>query len=203
MKHSININSLFVVPADRSNVCPGELLVAEPFMSDKWFGRSVVVIVDNSDAEGTTGLTLNLETTTKLHKVLPAVERDNVPLFCGGPVGHDQLMFLHTLGESIIPGAKEICSGLWLGGNFDSMVEYVNSGYPIDGHIRFFVGYSGWSPGQLSDEIKANAWGVFPVATAQSWMLSESGAKAWKRVVTMMDARYHPWLMVPADTRAN
>lgn len=197
------LNSFFFVPNGRNSVKVGELLVAEPFMKDKWFGRSVISVIDSSENEGTTGLVLNIEITATLSEIFNDVKRDGVPVFCGGPVGHDQLLFLHTLGDGIIPDGKEILPGLWLGGNFSSAVEYVNSGYPIDGHIRFFVGYSGWSPGQLADELNENTWAVPDRAFSSHGLLTGNGNNYWTKIVASMGNRYRPWLVVPEDSRAN
>ena len=195
--------SFFFVPNERKAVQPGELLVAEPFMKDKWFGRSVIEIIDNDDITGTTGIVLNNRLTATLSEVFSDITAKDVPLFCGGPVGHDRLFFIHTLGDTIIPEAKEISPGLWIGGRFASAVDYVNSGYPTESSIRFFVGYSGWSAGQLASELRDNTWAVPERDYNAHSLLTDSGDKFWHKIVKEMGEKYRPWLLLPQDSRAN
>ena len=194
--------SFFFVPNGRNSAAPGELLVAEPFLKDKWFGRSVIAIIDD-DERGTTGVVLNNQLDTTLSEVFSDIEVPDIPVFCGGPLGHDRLFFLHTLGDEIIPEAREISPGLWLGGRFSSAVEYVNSGYATEGTMRFFIGYSGWSKGQLSEELQDETWAVPAKNIKASSLLVGEGDKYWHKIVNQMDSRYRPWLLIPRDARAN
>lgn len=195
--------TFFNIPTHRRNVKEGDILVAEPFMNDKWFGRSVITIIDHSDRKGTTGVVMNNELATTLSEVFSDIETQGVPVYCGGPLGHDRLFFLHSLGDTIIPGAREIAPGLWLGGKFASAVEYINSGYPHPGTMRFFIGYSGWSAGQLDDELKENTWAMPSRHFSPSTLLTGHGDKYWHKIVGQMDRRYRPWRVLPQDARAN
>ena len=67
-----------------SSVKNGDLLIAEPFMGDTNFDRSVVLVCEHSQA-GTFGLVLNQQTTIHLSDVIEEVHPD-LPLFVGGPV---------------------------------------------------------------------------------------------------------------------
>lgn len=195
--------SFFNVPTLTTSAAVGDLLIAGPFLKDKWFGRSVISVIDHDDHEGTTGVVLNMQLATELSEVFKDVEKKDIPVFCGGPLGHDRLFFLHTLGDEIIPDSKLISPGLWLGGQFASAVEYVNSGYPVEGSIRFFIGYSGWSPGQLGEELAANTWAVSPDKIAGAELLSGEGGAYWHKIVKSLGERYKKWQLLPADFRAN
>lgn len=61
---------------------------------------------------------------------------DAIPAYCGGPMSCDRLYFMHTLG-CLIPDSREIIPGLYIGGDFDTVLSIVNDGYAVDGHIRF------------------------------------------------------------------
>ena len=195
--------SFFTVPGQNGPVKPGDLIVAEPFMRDKWFGRSVVLILDNEKDKGSSGLVLNNLVSATLSEVVSDVRTQGVPVYCGGPVGHDRLFFLHTLGDTIIPSASEIAPGLWIGGSFHAAVEYVNSEYPHEGTIRFFVGYSGWSSHQLDGELREKSWAVTTNHFSPQLLLTGEGGKYWHKIVSGLGAEFRPWLIIPQDARAN
>ncbi len=58
-------------------------------------------------------------------------------VFLGGPVSDDRLFYIHNLGPDIISDCDEYFPGLYAGGSFRDVLNYVNSGYPVDGRIRF------------------------------------------------------------------
>ena len=76
-----------------------------------------------------------------------------LPLYDGGPVGKEQMFFLHCMPE-IIPGGIHINAGIYWGGDFDKVKELVATNTIDEKKIRFIVGYSGWEGGQLEEEIK-------------------------------------------------
>lgn len=196
-------SSFFNVPKSRTDVKKGDLLVAEPFMHDKWFGRSIIALFDHDNEKGSAGLVLNNELDTTLSEIFSDVHTQGLKVYCGGPMGHDRLFFLHTLGDKIFPDAQEISPGLWMGGRFASAVEYLNAGYPYEGHIRFFVGYSGWSENQLKDEIENGAWAVPEKHFEASSLLEGEGNVYWKKIISQMGDKYRNWTLVPEDARAN
>jgi len=65
----------------------------------------------------------------------------------------------------LIEGGFEIIPGIYWGGRFESVVELINEGRLDMNKIKFFIGYSGWSSGQLENEFNE-----------KSWILSESDA---------------------------
>lgn len=195
-------SSFFTVPSGQTSVETGDMLVAEPFLRDKWFNRSVITIIDN-DEDDITGVVMNNELATTLSDLFKDIETPNIPVYCGGPLGHDRLFFLHTLGENIIPSSKEITPGLWLGGKFAPAVDFINTGYPHEGSIRFFIGYSGWTKSQLAEELKENTWAVPKQKFEATSLLSGEGDKYWRNIVKRMGDRYRPWTVLPQDSRAN
>jgi UPF0301 protein BDI_1431 len=78
----------------------------------------------------------------------------------------------------------------------------VNMGLPTEGRIRFFVGYSGWDPGQLEEEIAAHTWAVAP-RPANSEILREDGDSFWYRVVRTMGSSHRNWLVHPKNPQLN
>ena len=180
----------------RINPSSGALLVAEPFLRESYFNHAVIYLVDYGDGESSMGIVMNKTTNYLLSDLLNNVtRREPVPVYCGGPLSGDRLYFIHRLGD-IIPGAKHIADGMYIGGDFDCMIDYVNAGYPLEGFVRFCLGYSGWDVGQLDDELKNNVWAVTSMKDADT-ILQGSEDGYWHGQVRTMGAKYRGWLYHP------
>jgi putative transcriptional regulator len=81
-----------------------------------------------------------------------------MPLFDGGPVGKEQMFFLHSMPD-VITGGTLIQKGIYWGGDFDVVIDLIKTKQITETDIRFFIGYSGWGEGQLAEELasKKNA----------------------------------------------
>ncbi|MCM1349395.1 MAG: YqgE/AlgH family protein [Firmicutes bacterium] len=195
--------TIFNINIPSPNPTQGSLLVAEPFLRDACFHHGVIALIDHDSPSGSMGVVMNRQTSHTLQSVLDSVKvKTPIPLFCGGPMSVDRLFFVHTLDESIIPGSRTIAPGLFVGGDFDSMLDYVNDGYPIDGHVRFFLGYSGWSPGQLDEEISNSVWAVASIPSAHQ-LLSGTEDAYWHRCVRMLGNDYRGWRYHPRNPHSN
>lgn len=184
-------------------VCGG-LLVAEPFMKESYFNHSVVSLIDYLPDEGATGVVMNNRTEYTLGELLDGADKNmDIPVYCGGPVGQDRLYFIHTLGSDIIPQARQYAPGLWVGGDFDAILAYVNAGYPVEGVVRFFVGYSSWMEGQLEREIKAEHWAQANVPADPAEILKGSSDAYWHRVVRSMGDDFRSWTLMPRNVSDN
>lgn len=179
----------------------GKLLVAEPFLRESYFNHAVIAMIDCLPGESAMGVVLNRTTPHTLNEFFDNIEPD-VPVYCGGPVSTDRLYFLHTIGD-IIPESSEIAPGMYVGGDFTSAVKYVNEGYPLDGCIRFFIGYSGWDAGQLEGEMKSHTWAVADPLQPATKMLAGDDDAMWHDVVRTMGPHYRPWLYHPSNPRDN
>lgn len=194
----------FHVGPPTSDVRQGDLLIAEPFLDEDYFSRAVVAVIDYEKGGEATGVVLNNRAVCALADVFKQVSRSvDVPLYVGGPLGYDRLYFIHTLGADVLAGARPFAPGLYLGGDFDCMIDYVNSGYPVDGVVRFFVGYSGWAKGQLEDELKNEVWAVSGMPDRADSVLTGSGDEFWRKAVGRLGGPYRSWLLIPHDVRSN
>ncbi|MDE6160407.1 MAG: YqgE/AlgH family protein [Muribaculaceae bacterium] len=198
-------SALFSVPSTAGSAPHGgDLLVAEPFMDENYFSHSVVSVIDYEPNGGAMGVVLNHQSPSMLSDVLDDVEiKVDMPVFCGGPLALDHLFFLHTLGNDIIQGARAYAPGIYIGGDFDTMIEYVNSGYPTEGKVRFFVGYSGWDEGQLEQELAEGSWAMLRYSDRIKEILRGHGDAYWHRTVRQLGEQYRPWRLVPHLTCAN
>lgn len=182
----------------------GSMLIAEPFMKERYFNHGVVSLVDYVPDEGATGVVLNNRSEYMLDELLDGVDpTTKVPVFCGGPVGQDRLYFIHTLGPEIVRGTRMYAPGLYVGGDFDSVIEYVNAGYDTEGIVRFFVGYSNWVEGQLEREIKKESWAQAPAPANIADLLRGAADSYWHRAVASLGSAYRSWTLIPRHAGNN
>jgi len=133
----------------------GKVLLAEPFMQDPYFKRSVVLLCEHAP-EGSVGFILNHEMSLKINEVIDDFPDFNVPVFLGGPVKPENLFFLHQMKD--LPGSIRITEGLYWSGDFEVLKARIERKEVKTNQIRFFLGYSGWDNEQLSMEIEQQSW---------------------------------------------
>lgn len=196
--------TLFTVACDHRAPRCGATLVAEPFLRDSYFNRAVISIIDYLPADGATGTVLNNPTGYKLPELLEGLNPSiDVPIYCGGPLGQDRLYFLHTLGPDIIPNAREYAPGLYVGGDFNAVINYLECGYPAEGVLRFFIGYSSWTEGQLEHEIKDNTWAQADTPADCSELFVGDGDSYWHKAVRALGHAYRSWQLLPKNPNLN
>jgi putative transcriptional regulator len=134
----------------------GQLLIAHPLLNDGFFNRSVIYLT-NHNSEGAVGFSLNFKTQFMLRDVRPQVKNGNFPIYEGGPVAKNQLFFLHTLGNEI-SDSYHVENNIYVGGDFNELLQVIEQGKVKSYEVRFFAGYSGWSEQQLEEEIRNGHW---------------------------------------------
>ena len=187
--------TIFQVESNKVLPRQGGLLIAAPFLRDYRFARSVVLMIDHNE-EGSMGLVLNksFSNLMTLNEIVPALASlPPIPLYKGGPVGRDTLFYLHTL--SYLKDALPIGNGLYVNGDFDQMQQYILSGAPTQGVVRFFMGYAGWQKGQLKQEIEANTWIVNNDSEVD--LLNMYLRDLWKESLCDMGGKYAIWSRYP------
>jgi len=166
----------------------GSLLLSEPFMLDNNFERSVILLCEHDTIEGTMGVIVNNRSSLFLSDVIPDIENVRFPLYIGGPVGVEALFFLHKVPEKI-DGGIELVDGIYFGGAFEQIRLLVNDHLLQPDEIKFILGYAGWTPGQLDDEIAQNSWAVhnkFPT----DLLLLQDGEDLWKQALISLGPKY-------------
>lgn len=176
----------------------GKVLISEPFLPDPNFNRSVVLLVEHND-EGTVGFVLNRPSDLMITDVIEYFPTSRIPVFMGGPVGLDQLYYMHTAGD-IIENSLEVLPGLYWGGNFEQIKLLIDTGKITSENIRFFAGYSGWSPNQLADEIKERSWIVSKLKKDQ--IMSDSPS-FWEDTLNAMGKHFKVMAQFPEDPSLN
>ncbi len=185
---------------EHENLAPeqGRILLSEPLLSDTYFKRSVVLLTEHSD-KGAVGFVLNKPVDLPLNEVLADFPDFNAQVYIGGPVAKDTIHFLHTLGE-LIPNSVHVMDNIYWGGDFDSLKELINEGIVEPAQVRFFLGYSGWSPNQLEGEIEENAWLVTRV---ESEKIMSADKNIWKKTLDELGKKYKVWANFPENPAMN
>jgi putative transcriptional regulator len=176
----------------------GKLLLAHPFLKDPSFKRMVVLIC-NETAEGHYGLVLNnpMEV-VNLDDVLPEKIGLECSLGVGGPVDPTYLQYLHR--NVNVKGSQKILPGLCVGGDFKQVKMLLNLEDIRPNEVRFYVGYAGWSQGQLEEEMKNDSW----LVTDFKWeYLENSRSEMWKMVLRSMGKDFSKYINYPIDPRLN
>lgn len=180
-------------------ITKGTLLIAEPFMWDPNFKRTVTLICDNDESNGTFGFVLNRPMDMKLHEAVHGIKGFNAALYYGGPVEIDTLHYIHRLKD--LDSAIEIIEGVYWGGNFEALKIIINSGSVKPEDFRFFLGYSGWEPGQLENEMKDQSW-ILHNVTAKH-LFGTNATELWKTVLQEKGGEYAQMINFPEDPSYN
>lgn len=196
----MNLRRLFQIHSNTLEPHSGEILLSEPTMNSLHFERSAVLLIDHSEEEGTFGLIMNKPLRFKLNEVVELFNDFDAPVYLGGPVGDNQIYFVHTLGE-LIPDSCKIMEGLYWGGNSEILNTLIEQGIANKNNVRFFLGYSGWDKGQLVDELDRNSWAV---SKASSHLLFSTPAdQLWKTLLNRMGKEYCFWSRFPKNPEEN
>ena len=142
-----------------------QFLVAMPGMADPNFNGAVVYVAEHSP-RGSLGIVINrtmdLDLRTLFERIDLPLDADGLgatPVFFGGPVQTDRGFVLHQpLGHWNATVA--VADGVGLTSSRD-ILEAVSRGEG-PGRLLVALGYAGWGPGQLEDEIARNAWLSLP-----------------------------------------
>ena len=178
----------------------GCLLISEPHLPDSNFERSVIILCEHNE-KGSLGFVLNQPAKFALNDIMPNANKINVPIRIGGPVEHNTLHFLHRNNPDL-EMSTIISDTINWGGNYELVFEWLKNGIANKEDFLFFVGYSGWSPGQLEEEIGRNSWIVFPEAS-QQLVFDTSSNNLWKEVLYKMGGRFSIFANYPTDPRLN
>ena len=178
----------------------GKVLISEPFLEDPYFKRTVVLLCDHDDSKGTFGLVLNKSLEISLDDIMESFPGFDGELSMGGPVEQNSLFFLHNKPELIDDGQK-VMEDVYLGGNFEKVVELLKLGLITHHEIRFFLGYAGWAEMQLQSELNENAWIV--AAIQPSLVMKNPEPELWKEVLNGLGNKFALLTQFPEDPTLN
>jgi len=177
----------------------GKILISEPFLPDTFFNRSIVYLTDHTP-EGSVGFILNKKLDLSVGDALTDFEGWDENLNMGGPVAPDTLHYLHDLGDTI-PKSVHIEQNIYWGGDIDAVKELIRQERIKQSHIRFFLGYSGWSAGQLERELNENSWVIARVRS--DIIMNSRGNDTWKKILRSFKNKYRIWADFPVSPDMN
>jgi putative transcriptional regulator len=164
-----------------------QLLIAMPSLDDSFFNKTVTYICEHN-AEGAMGLIINLPIDVSLNELLTQIDEDKAEspeldqqVLTGGPVSQDRGFVLHSTqsgwnsslalnDEVMITTSKDILLAL---GTEEAPEKYMVT-----------LGYAGWGPGQLEEEIKENSWLITPADG--DIIFNTPIEQRWKKATTML-----------------
>jgi putative transcriptional regulator len=177
----------------------GTLLIADPFLKDPNFLRTVVLLCEHN-AEGSFGFVINRMYENTLDELVPELEGYKIPVYYGGPVQPNTIHLLHQVPDKV-PGGQEVLKGIYWGGDFDFVVDMIKNGDPDVEKIRFFLGYSGWSEGQLLEEMSEKTW--LTVKASDHLVFHPDPNAIWKDSLKEMGGDYEMMINFPIDPQLN
>ena len=172
---------------DAGNPLAGRLLIAMPGTPGPDFEQSVILVCAHT-ADGAMGLVLNrplvepdFNDLLKQLKVEPQPPIRALRLVSGGPVDHDRGFVLHSkdwLGE----GSVHVDDSLALTASLDILHEVAEGRGPTEALLA--LGYAGWGPGQLDQELQNNFWLV--AEPTQDILFDEASTTKWRRALAVL-----------------
>jgi putative transcriptional regulator len=196
-----------LLPGPVRDLAPGKLLVAARDLLEPSFAESVVLLTDHNE-KGSVGLIVNRVTKVPVSSVLPDVEpKQGTPalIYFGGPVEGQGVMALLRSDQNR-PGSRRIFADVFLITERALLDEMMSSGSG-EGRVRVYVGYSGWSPGQLARETAQGAWHV--IDGDPGLIFDADPDTLWEREIRRAGERVasRPWpaiaLITPPAPRPN
>ncbi len=177
----------------------GILLIADPFLKDPNFLRSVVFLCEHK-TEGSIGFVLNKKLKHTLDEFIPDLEGFELPVYFGGPVQSNSLQFLHQYPDEI-PGGQEVMPGIYWGGDFDLLIQLIKEKKIDPVKVKFFIGYSGWESDQLDLEIIEKSW--LTVKATRKLLFQEKEKEIWKDSLKQLGGKYETLINYPIDPQLN
>ncbi|MDZ4743634.1 MAG: YqgE/AlgH family protein [Verrucomicrobiota bacterium] len=177
----------------------GAFLLDNGSLAGTFFARSVILICEHNE-KGAYGLIVNKSVSTTIGSALAAdlpQKTKNSPLFIGGPVQTKSLSFLYTSSEDSF---HSVIKGVDLGHDLDDLQEISRQDDPLF-KVKIFAGYSGWTSGQLENEIERDSWLILPSDSNQIY--EEPHDTLWQGMLQALGWKYKLIADFPEDTSLN
>ena len=181
------------------SVKSGTVLLSEPFMWDSNFKRSAVLLCEHNE-EGSLGFIMNKPLNMQVDELIGDFPEFDADVFFGGPVQTDTIHYIRNVGD-LLEDSVKVAQGVYWGGDFDKLKFLIDTGLILPQNIRFFVGYSGWSGGQLLEEMGLGSWVVAPMDA--NYLFKSEPEYLWEKVMSNKGDTYSVIAQVPDNSSWN
>ena len=181
------------------NLQSGILLIADPFLKDPNFLRTVIYLCEHNE-QGSVGFVLNKKSEYAVGELLEDLDGCDFPVYYGGPVQQNTIHFLHRR-PGLITGGQEVMKGIFWGGEFDEVTELLRTNKLLQTDVRLFLGYSGWSEGQLEEEFNEKTW--LTTFGSEQLVFPADPASIWKEALKQLGGKYEQLIHYPIDPQLN
>jgi putative transcriptional regulator len=177
----------------------GVLLIAEPFLKDENFKRTILLLCRHSE-EGSFGFVLNKPYEFSMEELFNDMEGIDIPVYVGGPVQMDTVHYIHQYPD-LIPDSQRITDEIYWGGDFETVKQLLRDGLLDSSKIRFFIGYSGWEPRQLENEMDEKSW--LTTMSNRTLVFETPMEEMWKASLKQLGGKYEMMINFPIDPQLN
>jgi putative transcriptional regulator len=174
-----------LIPGPVKELATGKILIAQRDLPDPNFTRTVVLIVE-LNSEGTVGLILNRRSDVTLASVFGKMkprEGSSPVFYFGGPVQIDGVVGL-LRADTGPKDTRHVFGDVYLTSGREPLEEMVAAGAD-PGRFRAYLGYSGWSPGQLERETAQGSWRV--LKSVAGTVFDPNPDSLWDRLINQTD----------------
>lgn len=134
-------------------------------------------------------------------KVIANISNFDSKIYFGGPVQVNTLHFIHSLGDKI-PRTEKVTENIFWSGDFEYIYELINNDHVKKDQVKFFLGYSGWGPGQLEKELDMNYWHMVPSEKYTDYIW-ENSSQLWQKIITDLGLNKKLINIIPPDPSLN
>ena len=177
----------------------GILLIAEPFLKDANFLRTVILLCEHQQ-QGSFGFVLNKQIEQTLDELITDLEGHKLPVYYGGPVQMNTIHFIHQYPD-LIPDSVKVSNDIYWGGNFETVTALIRTNSIDRNKIKFFIGYSGWGDGQLTGELDEKSW--LTVSANRKLVFNTRYDEIWKNSLHELGGKYKMMINFPIDPQLN
>jgi putative transcriptional regulator len=177
----------------------GSFLLANPFLADPHFRKTVILLVEHND-DGSLGFVINKPMEVQLDEATDGTLNVHLPVHYGGPVQADTLFYVHRLANGL-DSCMEVVDNVFWGGSYEELTLRIGLQHLTEDDIRFVVGYSGWSAGQLQEEWNSRSWLVFPAEAEEIFAHDIDGL--YSRLLRKLGVAGSLFANIPEDPRLN
>jgi putative transcriptional regulator len=173
----------------------GQLLLADPSLRDDTFIKSVIYLVEHNQDDGAYGLILNHPTDQTVGDLLPSDEFQdlkNIRVYIGGPISQEHLTFasFSTAQNNQFRLSPRI-----------SAQDAIKHSQQPGTLVRAFAGHSGWTSGQLENELRHNSW--ITTQPDSKILASEHEKKLWAKLLRSISPYHQVLAEAPDDIFVN